>query len=109
MRRQFADPDLKPGEPGYGKESQVISYPGVYRRVLPVLAKTIVFITAGKDMVRSVLFPSYCIHDPETFIASIVKPVRLDVVATFVWKYDSPRRNSCRLIRTQDLRIFKRR
>ncbi|GAA5824781.1 hypothetical protein JCM5353_004441 [Sporobolomyces roseus] len=50
MRRQFADPDLKPGEPGFGKERQVISYPGVYRRVLPVLAKTIVFITAGKDM-----------------------------------------------------------
>ncbi|GAA6008466.1 hypothetical protein JCM11491_004489 [Sporobolomyces phaffii] len=50
MRRQFADPELKPGDPGYGRERQVITYPGVYRRVLPVLAKTIVFITAGKDM-----------------------------------------------------------
>ncbi|GAA5903142.1 uncharacterized protein JCM6883_002709 [Sporobolomyces salmoneus] len=50
MRRQFADPDLKPGEPGFGVERQVITYPGVYRRVLPVLAKTIVFMTAGKDM-----------------------------------------------------------
>jgi len=58
MRRQFADPDLKPGEPGFGKERQVISYPGVYRRVLPVLAKTIVFITAGKDMVRNSTPPS---------------------------------------------------
>jgi len=56
MRRQFADPDLKPGEPGFGQERQVISYPGVYRRVLPVLAKTIVFMTAGKDMV-SFLIP----------------------------------------------------
>ncbi|GAA5876874.1 hypothetical protein JCM1840_002687 [Sporobolomyces johnsonii] len=50
MRRQFADPDLKAGEPGYGIERQVITYPGVYRRVIPVLARTIVFITAGKDM-----------------------------------------------------------
>ncbi|GAA6059945.1 hypothetical protein JCM10212_003085 [Sporobolomyces blumeae] len=50
MRRQFADPDLKSGDPGFGQERQVITYPGVYRRVLPVLAKTIVFITAGKDM-----------------------------------------------------------
>ncbi|GAA5967039.1 hypothetical protein JCM21900_003631 [Sporobolomyces salmonicolor] len=50
MRRQFADPDLKAGEPGYGIERPVITYPGVYRRVIPVLAKTIVFITAGKDM-----------------------------------------------------------
>ncbi|GAA5987487.1 hypothetical protein JCM5350_003098 [Sporobolomyces pararoseus] len=50
MRRQFADPDLKPGDEGFGQEKQVISYPGVYRRVLPVLAKTIVFMTAGKDM-----------------------------------------------------------
>ncbi|GAA5846862.1 hypothetical protein JCM3766R1_004678 [Sporobolomyces carnicolor] len=49
-RRQFADPDLQPGEPGFGVERQVITYPGVYRRVLPVLAKTIVFMTAGKDM-----------------------------------------------------------
>lgn len=52
MRRQFADPDLKPGDEGFGQEKQVISYPGVYRRVLPVLARTIVFMTAGKDMVR---------------------------------------------------------
>ncbi|GAA5881626.1 hypothetical protein JCM16303_005516 [Sporobolomyces ruberrimus] len=50
MRRQFADPELKRGDPGFGEEKQVIQYPGVYRRVLPVLAKTIVFITAGKDM-----------------------------------------------------------
>ncbi|GAA5931019.1 uncharacterized protein JCM15063_002522 [Sporobolomyces koalae] len=50
VRRQFADPELKPGEPGFGQEKQVITYPGVYRRVLPVLAKTIVFMTAGKDM-----------------------------------------------------------
>ncbi|GAA5955639.1 hypothetical protein JCM3765_001809 [Sporobolomyces pararoseus] len=50
MRRQFADPELRPGDDGFGQEKQVISYPGVYRRVLPVLAKTIVFMTAGKDM-----------------------------------------------------------
>ncbi|CEQ41721.1 SPOSA6832_03472, partial [Sporobolomyces salmonicolor] len=50
MRRQFADPELKAGEPGYGIERPVITYPGVYRRVIPVLARTIVFITAGKDM-----------------------------------------------------------
>ncbi|GAA5920067.1 hypothetical protein JCM1841_004075 [Sporobolomyces salmonicolor] len=50
IRRQFADPDLKAGEPGYGIERPVITYPGVYRRVIPVLARTIVFITAGKDM-----------------------------------------------------------
>ncbi|SCV72991.1 BQ2448_6916 [Microbotryum intermedium] len=49
-RRQFADPELKRGEPGFGVERQVITYPGVYMRILPQLARSIVFITAGKDM-----------------------------------------------------------
>ena len=49
MRRQFADPELKTGE---RVERQVISYPGVYMRVVPELANCIVFMLAGKDMVR---------------------------------------------------------
>ena len=35
----------------YGVENQVITYPSVYMRILPNLAKAYVFITAGKDMV----------------------------------------------------------
>lgn len=50
MRRQFADPELNPGEERV--EKQVISYPGVYMRVVPELANCIVFMLAGKDMVR---------------------------------------------------------
>ncbi|KAM0786049.1 hypothetical protein ACM66B_006860 [Microbotryomycetes sp. NB124-2] len=49
-RRQFADPDLKQGQPGFGVERQVITYPGVYMRVLPQIARAYVFITIGKDM-----------------------------------------------------------
>ncbi|KAK4053613.1 hypothetical protein OIO90_003852 [Microbotryomycetes sp. JL221] len=49
-RRQFADTSLKPGQEGFGVERQVISYPGVYMRVLPQIAKAYVFITIGKDM-----------------------------------------------------------
>ncbi|TNY20196.1 hypothetical protein DMC30DRAFT_447253 [Rhodotorula diobovata] len=48
MRRQFADPELNPGEERV--EKQVISYPGVYMRVVPELANCIVFMLAGKDM-----------------------------------------------------------
>ncbi|GAA5923231.1 hypothetical protein JCM3775_007473 [Rhodotorula graminis] len=47
MRRQFADPEVKTGE---RVERQVISYPGVYMRVVPELANCIVFMLAGKDM-----------------------------------------------------------
>ncbi|BGP34663.1 hypothetical protein JCM10296v2_006485 [Rhodotorula toruloides] len=50
MRRQFADPELKPGEEQHGVEKQVISYPAVYMRVIPQLVNTVVFMTAGKDM-----------------------------------------------------------
>lgn len=50
MRRQFADPELKPGEPQHGIEKQVITYPAVYMRVIPQLANCIVFMTMGKDM-----------------------------------------------------------
>ncbi|KAL8277204.1 hypothetical protein RQP46_010377 [Phenoliferia psychrophenolica] len=50
IRRQFADPELRPGQPGFGVENQVITYPSVYMRVLPNIAKAYVFITAGKDM-----------------------------------------------------------
>ena len=100
MRRQFADPDLKPGEPGFGKERQVISYPGVYRRVLPVLAKTIVFITAGKDMVRSFRPLSLAIPICLTHTLRIVEFVRIDVFATRIGKHNTSRRNSCRFIRT---------
>lgn len=52
VRRQFADPELKLGQTGYGIERQVITYPGVYMRILPQIAKAIVFIIIGKDMVR---------------------------------------------------------
>lgn len=52
-RRQFANPELKRGDPEFGVERQVITYPGVYMRVLPLIAKSYVFVTAGKDMVRS--------------------------------------------------------
>ena len=51
IRRQFADPELKPGHKMYGVENQVITYPSVYMRVIPQIAKAYVFITAGKDMV----------------------------------------------------------
>jgi hypothetical protein len=54
VRRQFADPELKRGEPGFGIERQVITYPGVYMRVLPQVARAFVFITAGKDMVSPI-------------------------------------------------------
>lgn len=52
IRRQFADPELKKGDPGFGVERQVISYPSVYMRILPQIAKACVFITIGKDMSR---------------------------------------------------------
>ncbi|BGP43365.1 hypothetical protein JCM10449v2_007397 [Rhodotorula kratochvilovae] len=52
MRRQFADPELKPGAKGYGVERQVITYPGVYMRVVPELVNCIVFMLAGKDMAK---------------------------------------------------------
>jgi len=55
VRRQFADPELKTGE---RVERQVISYPGVYMRVVPELANCIVFMLAGKDMVRPSLSPT---------------------------------------------------
>ncbi|GAA6046781.1 hypothetical protein JCM3770_005640 [Rhodotorula araucariae] len=52
MRRQFADPELKPGDEGHGVERQVITYPGVYMRVVPELVNSIVFMLAGKDMAK---------------------------------------------------------
>ncbi|GAA6043197.1 hypothetical protein JCM8097_000317 [Rhodosporidiobolus ruineniae] len=50
QRRQFADPDLEPGEEGFGLERQVITYPSVYMRIVPQVVNTVVFIEAGKDM-----------------------------------------------------------
>ncbi|KAM0754099.1 acyl-CoA oxidase [Meredithblackwellia eburnea MCA 4105] len=52
IRRQFADPDLKPGDKNFGVENQVITYPSVYMRILPQIAKAFVFIAAGKDIQR---------------------------------------------------------
>lgn len=49
---QFSDPELIPGQETQGAEHRVITYPSVYRRVIPQVAKAFVFITAGKDMVR---------------------------------------------------------
>lgn len=57
IRRQFANPELQRGQPGFGIEKQVITYPGVYMRILPQLAKSIVFITIGKDMVGRLSTP----------------------------------------------------
>lgn len=107
MRRQFADPELKRGDPGFGEEKQVIQYPGVYRRVLPVLAKTIVFITAGKDMASS---PHRSRRRLQvlTRLSPTVEPLRVHVVATLVRKYYSSRRDSRSLVRTQDLCLFER-
>lgn len=45
VRRQFSDDQLSP-------ERQVITYPSVYMRVLPVLAQSYVFSAIGKDMAR---------------------------------------------------------
>lgn len=67
VRRQFADPEAgaeaedqerEGGANGATNakaqlEKQVIYYPSVYHRVLPVVARAWVFVTIGKDMVRS--------------------------------------------------------
>lgn len=46
VRRQFRDPDAKPGE----IERSVLSYPSLNRRLLPLLAKSFAYIIAGRRM-----------------------------------------------------------
>jgi hypothetical protein len=48
IRRQFGGPD--------GVERQIVRYPSVHMRLLPILARAYVFITIGKDMVNVFLY-----------------------------------------------------
>lgn len=106
-RRQFANPELKKGEPGYGVEHQVISYPGVYMRVLPQIARAYVFITAGKDMVSRASRRSW----PECSADNLHPggPLPFDGFAAVNRRCIASRRNSRRLFGAQDLRLGRRR
>ena len=45
------------GERGLdGLEKQIISYPSVYHRLLPILSRAYMFIQLGTTLVRSILF-----------------------------------------------------
>ncbi|KAI5474826.1 acyl-CoA oxidase [Pseudohyphozyma bogoriensis] len=50
IRRQFADTEAKAGQEGFGVERQVITYPSVYMRIIPQIAKSVVFLTAAADI-----------------------------------------------------------
>ena len=73
------------GERGLdGLEKQIISYPSVYHRLLPILSRAYMFIQLGTTLVRSLFvgpIPSW------QLISLLLRIILLDV---FFWNYGKP-------------------
>jgi hypothetical protein len=116
QRRQFADPELREGEKGFGVEKQVILYPSTYMRIIPHVVNAIVFSTVGKSMVRSLAFslPFFFLEpilsrSPPLSPLSAARPLRPSLRRTRQRFHLFPRRKPRRLLRPKGLRLFPRR